>query len=78
MYAQYRVDQMALEIRALGLERTRLQAALYREQYENGLLSDNHYEEIVLALRQAEQDYKEALDKVRFDKLKIALFLGIY
>ena len=77
MYAQYRVDQMALEIRALGLERTRLQAALYKEQYDNGLISDNQYEELVLALRQAELDYKEALDKVRFDKLRIALFLGI-
>lgn len=69
---------MGLEIKEISLERARLQAGLSKSQYENGLVTESRYREALLALEQTELDYQEALDKVRFDKLRIALYLGLY
>ncbi|MFY9496937.1 MAG: TolC family protein, partial [Halanaerobiales bacterium] len=78
MYSQYELDKMGLEIKEISLERARLQAGLSKSQYENGLVTESRYREALLALEQTELDYQEALDKVRFDKLRIALYLGLY
>lgn len=78
MYLQYDLNKMALETEEIGLEKARLEEILYKEQYDSGLITENQYKEMALALKQAELDYKETLDILRFNKARIALYLGIY
>ncbi|NLM98354.1 MAG: TolC family protein [Halanaerobiaceae bacterium] len=75
---QYRLDLMNLETKEISMEKARLEKELYKEQYSKGLISEAQYKELDINLKEAELAYKEAGDKVLFDKARIALFLGLF
>ena len=74
---EYKLDLMALETKEISMEKAMLEAELYQEQYNKGLISENQYKELVISVKEAELDYKEASNKVLFDKARIALSLGL-
>ncbi len=78
MINEQKLNKMKLNSTKTGLEKARLVEKLYKNQLNEGLITENQYKQKALAVNQAEVDYKESKDQLLLGKLGIALFLGLY
>ena len=78
MLNQQKLNRMKLNSTKTGLEKARLVEKLYKNQFNQGLITETQYSQKALAVNQAVVDYKESKDQLLLGKLGIALFLGLY
>jgi len=78
MINEQKLNRMRLNSAETGLEKARLVEKLYKNQFNEGLITESQYKQKALAVNQAEVDYKDAQDQLLLGKLRIALFLGLY
>ncbi len=78
MINEQKLNRMRVNSAETRLEKARLVEKLYKNQLNEGLITENQYKQKALAVNQAVVDYKEAEDQLLITKLRIALFLGLY